>query len=108
MSDGNIVLQMSELKDVPTYGILSNGNSWILTRFIPSKDGKPARLIKSKLLVLSLAHAADCTVIKLLPELRVLLARIVQMLLDHIDTMDIARDCVDALRESVRDPAGTS
>ena len=99
---------MSELKDVPTDGILSSGRDWILTRFIPNKDNKPAQFIKSKTLPLSLTPATDCTVTKLTPELRVLVARIVQMLVSQLDIVDAARNRVAALRELTTDPAGMS
>jgi hypothetical protein len=108
MSDGIAMVQMSELDDVLTDGILSTGLHWVLTRFIPSKDGKPARFIKSRILPLSLTPAAECTVTKLTPELRTLVARIVQMLLSQVDNVDTARTHVAALRELTSDPAGTS
>ena len=104
-----IMLQISsELMDVPTDGIISTGEKWLFTRFIPSKNGKPARLIESQCLVLHLTPAPDCTVTRLAPELRELVARIVQMLLSQVDTMGTARESVPALGELPLDPAGTS
>ena len=94
--------------DVPTDGIISTGDYWLLTRFIPSKDGEPARFIASQCLVLRLTPASDCTVTKLAPQLRELVARIVQMLLSRVDSVDAAHECVPALRKLPIDPAGTS
>ena len=109
MSDWNVVLQTSsELMNVPIDGIISTGNFWLLTRFIPSKNGKPAQLIRSQCLALRLTPAARCTVTKLAPELRELVARIVQMLLSRVDSVDAAHECVPALRKLPTDPAGTS